>query len=260
MKNPRLTKKQKPVVENFCSQVNGKVIKIKACGSTYRDAFVEYEKPYFHTNGTATFVTIQTRLELTPVGKIRATDHKEISRRVREIDFYYLDEPMLNLGIQTDVIELPKNTRVDYLYKNKYDRIEEAKTRKPKQQKPEQLALPLDGAALTMQEVLTRKGDDKIHSAKKLLSGMVEVFCYELGETIKLPEAIIILMDEYGLTFHERDWIAMMSELISPEYLIQTIRDVEYLRDQPQCVHFNHPVKDIESQQVTETVKQSVSI
>lgn len=250
MKNPKLNKKQKDTVNKYCQELEGKLKRIIDRTCRYKDAVIEYQKAYPRTNGKTTYLTIEKKLELTPTGKVRATYHKETYRFTLNSSFYDEEQSLLNLEIECDVIELPKDTKIKHLYRTRSDKQKE----KVKPQKPEQLSLTLDGKALITQENIIKNDGIHIYAEEEILRKMETVYCHQLKENIKIPTVIIALMNEYKLTFREQDEILFMSELVSPQFLIQMIFDIEDLRDNPHYKNFNHPIT------VTEPIKKKQSI
>lgn len=260
MKNPRILKRQKPTVDKFCQEVNGKVVRIYACSTRHRDVTVEYERAYPHTNGTTDYVTIQTKLELMPNGAIRATYHKEISRTTRKSSFYDEEQSKLDFGIRCFDNDLPVNTRVNHLYKTRADR-EAEKPNRVRKVKPKQLSLPLFGAAAQLQEVVAEDGDKRVYSVEELLEGRSEFYSLELGETIKLPDSIITLLKKYKCSITEWEQVAMFSQVVDSQGLLWFVESIPDMRKNPMLKNFQEPVIVSEPQKTTQTiVKQSIGI
>lgn len=75
--NNRLLKRQKPTVEAWMQQNQGKLVRVADRTCNYRDAIIEWNDYVPQPNGTTLVAIYRTTLELTHSGKIRKEESKQ---------------------------------------------------------------------------------------------------------------------------------------------------------------------------------------
>ena len=133
MKKPKLLPPQKATVSNWMQPKEGKLIRVIDRSCRYRDAIVEWQDKIDQPDGSTLITIYQTRLELTPKGKIRVEESEFIRDFVLEISSFDEDDlpEMLPLSGVSFVPIPPKTIIRNYLYPK--DRTQTLAKFKPKQ-------------------------------------------------------------------------------------------------------------------------------
>ncbi len=185
MPKTKLNKQQKPTVEAWCSQKNGRVIRIRDCSSGYREAIVEWstEVSYPHLKQKA-IIDYQTSLDITPAGQIREELHQQQNvRYIQTEDFEEETQLVLPLGVfERQLPPPPKDITRAYLFPKDKSEPKPATKRKDK---PKQQTLPLDGVAAQLNRIGLSKGRNP-ESTESLLAGKIDHYSLDQGIRNKL--------------------------------------------------------------------------
>lgn len=223
--NNYLLKKQRPTVEVWAKAKNGKLVQIIDRSCNYRDAFVEWQKSIILENGARQATIIyQTRLELTPSGKVRLEQTKQV--KVIYSNCSYIKGCLqLSLPIPQSSILPPPPPTIErkYLYPK-----DKSLPRREHQKKFQQQSLPLFGAVAQLQNYATRRGE-LLQSSETLLEG--NGIYYSLnGKKIPVPDAILKLMAEYNCSAIEAEAIVNLSGVINSKDLLHIIEQIPQMR------------------------------
>jgi hypothetical protein len=223
--NNYLLKSQRPTVVAWAQAKDGKLVKVCDRSCNYRDAFVEWQKSVILDNGLIEVaIFYQTRLELTPSGKIRCEETEQI--QVRYSDRPYLKGCLqLSLAIpQSQTLPPPPPTiERRYLYPKDKSKL------KQKQQKTfQQQSLPLFGAVAALQNYATRRGELP-QSSETLLLGKGIYYSLD-GIKIPVPEAILKLIAEYQCSASEAEAIVNLAGVLNPKDLLHVIEQIPQMR------------------------------
>ena len=253
MPKTKLNKQQKPTVEAWCNEHNGRVIQIRDRSCRYREAIIEWSTSvtYPHLQKRA-IIYYLTSLELTPTGKIRREIHQQQNvRYVQTEDFEEDTQLVLPLG---EVIEQlpppPPNITRSYLFPR--DKTKLPATRK--KDKPKQQTLPLDGVAARLNQIGLSKGRNP-ESTESLLAGKVDHYSLDQGKIIPLPQAFVDLLTELECSNDEWEFIINMYQVCSPDAVLRLIGEIPVMRDIPQLKTFTHPKPKVISQSTVSTTQ-----
>jgi hypothetical protein len=223
--NNYLLKSQRPTVEAWVKAKEGKLVYIVDRTCNYRDAFVEWQKAVILDNGNKeAIIFYRTRLELTPVGKIRCEETEQI--QVRYSDRPYLKGCLqLSLAIpQSQTLPPPPPTiERRYLYPK-----DKSKPRNERQKIFQQQSLPLFGAVGLLQNYATRRGELP-QSSEALLEGKGIYYSLD-GKKIPVPEAILKLIAEYNCSAVEAEAIVNLAGVLNPSDLLNVIEQIPLMR------------------------------
>ena len=156
MPKTKLNKQQKPTVEAWCSEHNGRLIQIINRSCRYREVIIEWstEVTYPHLKQRA-IISYKTSLELTPTGKIRREIHQQQNvRYVQTGEFEGETQLVLPLG---EVVEQLPPPPKDIVHPHLFPRDRDKPTTR-KKDKPKQQTLPLDGVAAQLNRIGLSKG------------------------------------------------------------------------------------------------------
>jgi hypothetical protein len=225
--NNYLLKSQRPTVDAWAKAQSGKLVNIIDRTCNYRDAFIEWQKSVILDNGNKeATIFYQTRLELTPSGKIRCEETNQI--RVIYSERPYLKGCLqLSLAIpQSQTLPPPPPTiERRYLYPR-----DKSKPKERRQKNFQQQTLPLFGAVAALQSYANRRGE-QVHSAETLLLGKGIYFSLD-GKKIPVPEAILKLIAEYNCSANEAEAIVHLAGVLNPKDLLQIIEQIPLMRRQ----------------------------
>ena len=210
--NRKILKKQQPAIDEYCCNTKGKVIKVVDRTCDYRDVYIEWYSTALQPNGTYLVSTVETRLGLTPTGKIREEIHCEKSRQVK--DWVLEEDVKCHQGV-LPVVEkcnpvIPPNKIRAYLYPKD---LEDKEVIKPKKQKPQQLTLAVDRGASDLLKHSLNLGDKTVYSQEELLAGS-EFYRSAIGQEYRLPRAIVKLLQYYKCNHEEWENIALLSGVV----------------------------------------------
>lgn len=208
-----MLKSQRPTVEAWAKAKNGKLIKIIDRSCNYRDAIVEWQKSVILDNGKKKAVIFyQTRLELTPAGRIRCEETEQI--QVSYSDRPYLKGYLqLTLPFPQSSILPPPPSKIER--KHLYPR-DKSKPTQERQKIFQQQSLPLFGAVAKLQAYATRRGEFP-QSSEALLEGKGIYYSLD-GKKIPIPEAILKLIAEYNCSAVEAEAIVNLEHQSSRRY------------------------------------------
>jgi len=256
--NRKILEKQLPAVEEYCLKTKGQVVMVVDRSCSYRDVYIHWHSALLQPSGKYIVLTIETKLGLTPTGKIREEIHSEKSRRVQD---WILDENADCCQGVLPVVEkcepiIPPEKIKDYLYPKD---PEEKETTKPKKQKSKQLTLAVNRGTSDLLKHSLDLGDKTVYSQEELLAGS-EYYKFEAGHEYHLPTAIVKLLQHYQCSHEEWESIVMLSGVVRGESLLRIVESIPAMREIPEYTKFNAPVKvEIPKQRTNASQTQSLN-
>lgn len=197
----------------------------------YRDAYILWQDKIQQPNGSLDIYFFETRLELTPSGKIRVEESEK--KWVNTLSNNHQD--LLALEGIIFVAITPKKIERNYLYPKDKTKF------KIKKVKPQQLKLPTTDTELILQEASFRSGDKRVHSVQELYLGKGEIHSINFG-IIKIPQPLIDLMKEFNCSITEWEVIAQLALVLNSNQLLKVIEDIPNMRKIPAFSRFQETV------------------
>lgn len=240
MKKVRLLPSQRETVSLWMQKKqNAKLKQIKDRSCRYRDACIQWCDEIKQPDGSLDIVYFETRLELTPSGKIRVEETKK--QKIKTLSHSHRDLlPLENIFF---VAITPKRIERSYLYPK-----DKTKS-KVKKVKPQQLKLPTTETELILQEASFRNGDKRVKSVQELYMGTGEIHSINWG-IIKIPQALIVLAKQHNCSVTEWEAIAQMSLVLNADRLLHFIQEIPNMRKIPEFSKFQEPVTVIKPQKI----------
>lgn len=215
----------------------------------YRDAYICWQDEIQQPDGSLDIVFFETRLELTPSGKIRVEEsRKQGSKTITNNHSCLL--PLEN--VRFVAITPPKIER-NYLYPKDKTKPKQKKT------KPQQLKLPTTETELILQEASFRSGDKNIKSVQELYVGKGEIHSINWG-VVEIQKALIVLAKELNCSVTEWEAIVQMSLVLNANQLLNFIQEIPNMRKIPEFSKFQEPIKVVESQKIKTELNQKATL
>ena len=167
----------------------------------------------------STLFFFETRLELTPSGKIRVEESE--NKRVYTLSNNH--SCLLPLRGIKFISLTPKRKEKLSLYSRDRTKSKVAKI------KPEQLELPLTETGIILQEASFRSGDKRVKSLQELYVGKGEIHSINWG-VVEIQKALIELAKELNCSVIEWEAIAQMSLVFNANQLLNFIQEIPNMR------------------------------